>query len=71
MTPKQVLDYLDSESISRSEFARKLGITETAMSLWVKRGAIAYDRQCQIEKETKRKLTAHWDHAPKDRREVA
>lgn len=71
MTPKQVFDYLDAEGIARGEFARRLGITTAAMSKWARNEAIAYDRQCQIEIETKRKLKANWDHAPKDRREAA
>jgi predicted transcriptional regulator len=68
MTPQQVFDYLDAEGISRSDFANKLGITQAAMSAWGRREAIAYDRQCQIEKETNSKLVASWDDAPKDRR---
>lgn len=68
MTPKQVFDYLDDEGISRTEFAGKLGISLAAMSAWTKRKAIAYDRQCQIEIETKRRLRADWKHAPEDRR---
>jgi transposase len=71
MTPKQVFDYLDEEGISRTEFAGRLGISLAAMSGWVKKGGIAYDRQCHIEKETKRKLKANWDDAPQDRRETA
>lgn len=69
MTPQQVFDYLDDQGISRSEFAGILGISLQAMSAWTKRKAIAYDRQCQIEIETKRKLKASWDDAPRDRRE--
>lgn len=70
MTPQQVFDYLDSEGISRGEFSTRLGITEAAISKWGRSGSIAYDRQCQIQLETKGKLKADWDHAPKDRREV-
>lgn len=69
MTPQQVFGYLDSEGISRGDFAGRLGITEAAMSAWVRRGSIAYDRQCQIQIETRGKLKANWDDAPKDRRE--
>lgn len=69
MTPQQVFDYLDTEGISRSDFSIRLGITEAAMSKWGRNGSIAYDRQCQIQLETKGKLKANWDHAAKDRRE--
>lgn len=68
MTPQQVFNYLDSKGISRGDFAGRLGITTAAMSRWAKNDAIAYDRQCQIEKETGGKLKAKWDDAPEDRR---
>jgi len=45
MTPAQAIEYY----CSRGALAKACGVTEAAVYLWVKRGAIPYDRQCQIQ----------------------
>lgn len=67
MTPKQLVNYLDSEGISKTEFAKRLNVTRAAIDFWISEKWIAYDRQCHIQVETRGKLRASWDDVPKDR----
>lgn len=77
MTPQQAIDFFGT----RGKLADFLGVTETAVGHWVKQGWIYYDRQCQIQVESKRlplkeragkePLIASWDDIPEDKRKVA
>jgi predicted transcriptional regulator len=49
MTPQQLVDHLEARGISRKEFADRLGITESAISFWLREGWMAYDRQCHVD----------------------
>lgn len=63
MTPEQAIDYYHG----RGALAKACEVTEAAVYLWVKQGAIPYDRQCQIQVETKGALVASKEDAePKE-----
>jgi transcriptional regulator with XRE-family HTH domain len=71
MTPQQLVDYLETRGIGRKEFADRLGVTESAISFWLREGYMAYDRQCHVEKELRgSKLRADWDDIPANKRPV-
>jgi hypothetical protein len=64
MTPEQAIDHYGS----RGALAKACDVSEAAIYLWVKQGAIPYDRQCQIQVDTKDALRASkQDAEPKDR----
>lgn len=64
MTPDQAIEHYGS----RGALAKAVGVTEAAVYLWVKRGAIPYDRQCQIQVHTEGLLLASKEDA--DSREL-
>ena len=59
MTPEQAIDHYRG----RGGLAKACDVSEAAIYLWVKQGAIPYDRQCQIQVETKGKLLASKEDA--------
>lgn len=68
MTPEQLVHHLDKNEIPRKDFAERLGVTEAAISFWLKQGWMTYERQCHAEKELRGKLKANWSDVPKDKR---
>ena len=71
MKPKEIVDYLEKRGMSRRDLADKLGVTEQAISFWLKQGWITYERQCHVQLELPRSgLVASWDDVPKDKRTV-
>jgi hypothetical protein len=59
MTPDQAIEHYRS----RGALAKACEVSEAAIYLWVKQGAIPYDRQCQIQVETKGVLLASKEDA--------
>ena len=71
MTPQQLVDHLDKHGIQRKNFAENLGVSEAAISFWLKQGWITYERQSHIQLELRGKLRASWDDVPEERRPVS
>ena len=59
MTPEQAIEHYQT----RGALAKACEVTEAAVYLWVKQGAIPYDRQCQIQVDTDGALLASKDDA--------
>lgn len=59
MTPDQAIEHYGS----RGALAKAVEVTEAAVYLWVKQGAIPYDRQCQIQVDTEGRLLASKEDA--------
>lgn len=67
MTPEQAIDHFKT----RGALAKACEVTETAVYLWLKQGAIPYDRQCQIQVETNGALLASKEDAESRERAAA
>lgn len=71
MKPQELVDYLEAKGISRKSLTDRLGVTEQAISFWLKQGWITYERQCHIQLELPRSgLRASWDDVPEERRPI-
>lgn len=69
MTPHQLAKYLDKAGIHRKDFADRLGVTEAAISFWLRQGWMTYERQCSVQLELPASgLRASWNDVPKIRR---
>lgn len=71
MKPQEIVDYLEKRGLSRRYLADKLGVTEQAISFWLKQGWITYERQCHVQLELPRSgLVARWEDVPEDKRTI-
>jgi transcriptional regulator with XRE-family HTH domain len=68
VTPQQLVEHLDQRGIQRREFADRLGVTEAAISYWLKQGWMTYERQCSVQIELGGALLASWNDVPEDKR---
>jgi hypothetical protein len=67
MSPERAIEHYGS----RGALAKACDVTEAAVYLWVKQGAIPYDRQCQIQVDTKGALLAKKEDAEPNERVAA
>lgn len=60
---------------SRAAIAEACDVTPTAVSYWIKKGGIPYDKQCllqvEAERRNKRRIVANRKHDPKYQQRAA
>ncbi len=69
MTPPQIVEFIESSGMDRATFAKRLRVTQAAISFWLQQGWLTFERQAHIQLEFPGSgLRAEWKDVPASKR---